>query len=472
MPKRQPSTLTERIGSRIVSWLWNVAYVGVLLVASPWILWAVVRKGKYRQGLGEKFLGLVAHPSSMLRQDRDHTFTVWLHAVSVGEVNLLAGTLHELTQRHPSWKIVVSSGTKTGHTLAVKKYADLAQIIYCPLDFSWAVRRAIGRIKPDLLLLAELELWPNLIALAKQSGARVGIINGRLSDSSFRGYRQLRWLVSQSLQELDLIACQDRATADRFLKLGALNASVIVTGSLKYDGAQTSRQHPAVQALADWARFKPEDQVWLVGSTQAPEEAIALSIYERLRGDFPSLRMVLVPRHPERFDEVARLVKQRCLPLRRRSNSAGDQSTSTEPTCTESPVILVDTIGELGAWWGTAQIGFVGGSFGDRGGQNMIEPAAYGVATSFGPNTKNFRDIVAALLAVDGALVVQDESALEAFVRRCLSEPSHASQLGVAAKHFVASQLGATERTLNAVEILVGASLKEPKPKAESQHAA
>ena len=424
----------------LLTWLLNATYLSVLIVLSPVIAWQAWRTGKYRQGYREKLFGFVP-------QRNGDRFCVWLHAVSVGEVNLLATTLRELQARRPEWEIVVSTTTKTGYDLATKKYGVQHTVFYCPLDFSWATCRAVRRVRPDLLVLAELELWPNLIGAAKGEGSRVAIINGRLSDTSHRGYSRVDWLVRRVLAIVDLVAAQDDATADRFRSLGAVN--VVTTGSLKYDGAETDRGNPRTRAFHELARIGEDETVWLSGSTQSPEEAICLNIFKRLQPEFANLRLILVPRHPQRFDEVAALLNRSDLPWARRSELAQPSAPNPQP-----PILLIDAVGELGAWWGLADIGFVGGSFGDRGGQNMIEPAAYGVATCFGPNTKNFRDIVATLKAADAVREVADEAELEAFVRRCLEDRSIGEALGERAKGVVATQLGATARTIGYLEAL------------------
>jgi 3-deoxy-D-manno-octulosonic-acid transferase len=450
--------------SRPLSWLLNVVYLALLVVCAPLIAWKAVRTGKYREGYAQKLLGLVP------RREGQGT-CIWIHAVSVGEVNLLATTLGRLRKAHPDWQIVISTTSRAGYELACRKYADLV-VFYCPLDFSWAVRTAMRRVQPAMLVLAELELWPNLIAAAKESGARVAIINGRLSDQSFPGYRRIGPLVRRVLRKIDLIAAQNNETAERFLALGAAPHTVHVTGSLKYDGAQTDRNNPRTVGLRGLAGITDDDIVFLAGSTQEPEEEIAIDIYRRLSADHPQLRLILVPRHPERFDAVAKLLNQSRLPWIRRSqlnrkrdatratdDNRGVTQNSREPTARrDRPILLVDTVGELGAWWGTARSAFVGGSFGSRGGQNMIEPAAYGAAVSFGPNTWNFRDIVSTLLAAEAAVVVQDAGELEAFVRRALDEPESAAALGTRARELVQSQLGATDRTVTLLESLLGDS--------------
>lgn len=426
-----------------MSYVLNVLYLALVAAASPWLLWSGVRRGKYREGYAEKLFGLVPRRPG-------NAPCVWLHAVSVGEVNLLGVLVKELRRRRPDVHVVLSSTTRTGLELARKKYADLTTF-YCPLDFSWACRAAMRRVRPTVLLLAELELWPNLIRAAGEQGAQVAIVNGRLGERSWRGYRRIRPLVRRVLRQVALVAVQNDEYRSRFADLGADEATLVTTGSLKYDGASTDRNNPKTQALATLAGIEPRDVVFLAGSTQEGEEQEALDVYRSLAAEFPQLRLVIVPRHAERFDDVARLLEKENVQFVRRSQL---NETAT------ARILLVDAIGELGAWWGTADIAFVGGSFGDRGGQNMIEPAAYGAAVSFGPNTWNFRDIVAALLSADAAVVVQNPTELAAFVRRCLVDKSYTLELGGRAQQLVAANLGATARTVDALLPLLPESSK------------
>jgi 3-deoxy-D-manno-octulosonic-acid transferase len=448
-------------------YLLDLAYLVLALAALPWLAYQRLRYGKYRQGWLAKLWGAVP-PRAGQRP------CLWLHAVSVGEVNLLEPLIQRWEARHPQWDVVISTTTQAGYELACRKYAPRT-VYYAPLDFSWAVRRAVRRIRPTLLVLAELELWPNLIAAARRRGAAVAVVNGRLSQRSFAGYRRIGWLARRTLRQLDLIAAQNQEYADRFSALGADPQRLKITGSVKFDGARADRAAPHVLHLAELAGLRADDIVWLAGSTQHPEEEIVLEIYRRLAAEFPRLRLILVPRHPQRFEEVARLLARHGLPWQRRS-ALGDARAAAvlaeaglarpaagldvpAPAAGESiavrPVLLVDVVGELGWWWGTAQIAFVGGSLTQRGGQNMIEPAAYGVAVAFGPNTWNFRDVVELLLTNEAAVVTPDAAALEAFVRRCVTQPGYAQTLGARARALVLAQQGAADRTVALLESLV-----------------
>lgn len=429
-----------------MSYLLNLIYLVLIVVFSPWLVYSAIRKGKYREGLGAKLLGHVPTRES-------DGGCIWLHAVSVGEVNVLAPLLMRLEAKYPQCDCVISTTTKTGYALAKKKYSPRV-VFYCPLDFSWAVGRAMRRIRPDLLVLAELELWPNLIRTAQKHGAKVAVINGRLSDRSAKGYGKLRPWVTSVLRSIDLIAAQNQEYADRFRELGALPETVHVTGSIKFDGAQTDRLNPKTKELASLAGITDDDVVFLAGSTQEPEEAVVLNTYRELAPGHPRLRLIITPRHPERFGEVARLLDESGVRWQQRSDL------ETGGLDSDARVLLVDVVGELGAWWGTAHIAYVGGSMGKRGGQNMIEPAAYGAAVSFGPNTGNFRDIVAMMLDRDAAVVVHDGDQLTGFVRRCLDEPDFEKGLGERAGELVREQLGAAERTCSLIGSLVSDRLE------------
>ena len=421
----------------------NIIYGCLLIVLSPAIAYASIRHGKYRDGLTEKLFGLVP-------KLEPNTNRIWFHAVSVGEVSLLAKLVAGLNEQAPDVEIVISTTTKTGFDLAQQKYPDHI-VFFCPLDFSWAVKNAFDRIQPSLFCLAELELWPNLLMEAGNRHVPVAIVNGRLSDASFRGYRRLGGLIKSWMSNVQLVTAQSEQCAERFVELGVDAGLVHAVGSLKFDGAQTNRDNEQTKRLRQLAGIGSSDVVFVAGSTQAPEEEIALHVYQDLVAKFPRLRLILVPRHPERFDEVARMLDKERVPFVRRS-----ELNEKAPT---ARVLLVDTVGELGGWWGCADIGFVGGSMGSRGGQNMIEPSAYGVATCFGPNTKNFRAVVGQLIQNEAARVVDSEEELRAFVELCLSDSELRTALGERARRLVLSQRGATDKTIGLLLQLLGVRL-------------
>lgn len=415
-------------------WLLNVTYLMLLACVWPFLLYKSLRTGKYRQGTWRKLVGDVGvHPGRRPR--------AWFHAVSVGEVLLLKKVIETFRAQYPEWEVTVSTTTNTGHEVAAKAYPDLA-VCYWPLDFTWAVRRAFDGIRPRLLVLAELELWPNAILEAHRRGIPIAVINGRMSPRSYRGYRRARWLMGRLLGKISLFGVQSTEYASRLIELGAAPSRVHVTGSVKYDGAVTDRWNGKTLALAEVLGWPlpamGQGVTWVVGSTQAPEEEMALAIYQRLRTCVSELRLLLVPRHKERFDEVAKLVAAAGVSFVRRSALPGSAAS----------VVLLDTLGELGAAWGLADVAFVGGSLSARGGQNMIEPAAYGAAVTFGPNVWNFQDTVNRLLERHAAIQIQDATNLERVTRELLTHAIARRHLGIAAQQFVVSQQGAVDKTV------------------------
>jgi 3-deoxy-D-manno-octulosonic-acid transferase len=430
----------------------NLIYALALLIFAPLLLYRWATSGKYRDGWAEKL-----HGRAPLRISNQPC--LWFHAVSVGEVLLLRPLIREMSRRRPGWEIVVSTTTSTGLAVARRTYPDLVTF-YAPLDFSWSTRRAVGRIRPTVLALVELELWPNLIRAAKRAGAKVAIINARLSPRSYRGYRRLRRPLQSTLARIDAVAAQNNEYAARFVELGIPEERVRITGSVKFDGLESDRNNERTRSLRRLLGLSPADLVFVAGSTMEGEEPAALSAYAAARRQHPCLRLVLVPRHAERFDRVAEwLERQGETVLRRSRLDPAAETPSTRPGG-RPPIVLVDTIGELGAVWGLADIAFVGGSLvPGRGGQNMMEPAAYGASVMFGPHTSNFRDTVEQLLRHDAAREVRDAADLARGLLADLEDPESAAARGAAGRTLVLAQHGASGRTLAELDRLVESTL-------------
>ena len=428
----------------------NLVYALLLILFSPVILFRMVRSGKYRDGLWEKFWGAAPHRIG----DRP---CLWFHAVSVGEVLLLRPLVREMARRRPNWDVVISTTTPTGLAVARRTFPELITF-YAPLDFSWATRRAMGRIRPTVLALVELELWPNLIRVAKRSGAKVAVINARLSARSHRGYRRLRRPLGPTLHLIDVVAAQDEDYARRFIDLGIPVERVSVTGSVKFDGLESDRNNARTRELRAELGLSHADLVFVAGSTMEGEEAAALAAYRAARRDHPRLRLILVPRHVERFETVARWLESEGETVLRRSRCDGRQAVAAGG----GPIILIDTIGELGAVWGLADVAFVGGSLTPgRGGQNMMEPAAYGAAVMFGPHTSNFRETVDQLLSRNAARRVDGAHDLVLRLQEDLDDPENAAARGEAGRKFVLAQHGASGRTLSELDRLVESSFAQ-----------
>lgn len=451
-------------------WIRNGIYGAAICLLLPWLLWRRFKTGRYRHGLRDKVFG--PRQADVWKRDRrggpssraetiplagegrgerqppnDWTpETIWLHGVSVGEIQLLAPLWKRLKADKPHARFVVSTTTESGMELVEKLMPDIDRF-YFPLDFSWAVRQTLDAVRPSLIVLGELELWPNLIDGAHARKIPLIVVNARLSEASFRGYRRLNWMTRGMFAKLTHVAAQSQTYADRFTHCGCPAERVNVCGNLKFDNLAFDRQAPQVQQLRRIAGISEQDRVWVMGSTQSPEEEFACQAWQTLRSEFPDLKLIVVPRHPDRFERVHALLSQQPLRLLRRSDIDLSQETAGD----QWDVLLVDTVGELRWWWGLAEVAIVGGSFGDRGGQNMLEPAAYGVDVAFGPNTSNFKDV--AELLIDGRAVtrISELSAISEWVRSALRNPAQGQQRGERARRLIEEQQGALQRTVEVI---------------------
>lgn len=419
--------------------LLNLTYCLIVVLLLPVIAWRYFVQGKNRRGWAQKLTGHVPHR-------RSSAPCFWVHAVSVGEVILLDTLINEIRERMPEYEIVVSTTTESGYDLACQRYSDLT-VFFCPADFSWAIRRALKRIRPSMVLLSELELWPNLISITHDSGVPIGVVNGRLSRSSFKGYKFIRWISKPMIEKIDVCCVQTERYARRFIKLGAVPSRVKITGSVKFDSVSGQAPGESIATLRTLARIADDDIVWLAGSTQENEDRIAIQTFAKLAVCNPKLKLILVPRHPNRCHRLKRYFDEFGLDYQLRSQlSVGKVS--------RARILVVDVIGELSAWWGLANFGYVGGSMGSRGGQNMIEPAAYGIPISFGPDTENFQAVVELLLANEAAQVVRNQAEMQAFVAQNLIDPKTCRLMGKRAVEVVSNQKGATFRTVQALSEL------------------
>ncbi len=414
--------------------LLSFAYLVLLVLISPWILWRSVTQGRYRRGWRERLFGLIPTPIPDGQR-------IWFHAVSVGELQVLRPVIEALERERPDLVLCISTSTDSGMTLAEKLYSKHV-VFFSPLDVIWAVRNVARRLQPKLLVLVELELWPNLVWEVARSQCKIAIINARLGEKSFRGYRRLGWLVSSVLSRVDWIGCQSQSYRDRFQQLGVLPERLAITGNIKFDGATGDRNHSEVIRRRAWLQLEIDSLVLLAGSTQSPEEAMMLDVFQTLAPTNPKLRLILVPRHAERFDEVASRIAASGLRWSRRSESVEVVARR------DWQVFLADSIGELRWWWGLADIGFVGGSFGDRGGQNMIEPCAYGVATSFGPNTKNFADIVHLLRDAQACEQFAAPEQVQPWIEAMIHDPTRRIAMSERAIEVTRQHRGALQKTL------------------------
>ena len=427
-----------------MKYFFNALYIFVLILASPWIAWRVCIEKKNRRGWLQKLFGWVTVRTG-------NAECIWIHAVSVGEVNLLKPLVDRLQLENPDIEVCISTTTETGFDLANKKFPDKL-VFFCPSDFSWSIANTINRIRPSILVLTELELWPNLITVVKQNSIPIALINGRISDKSFNGYRRFRAVTKPMFAALDLALMQTESYANRILELGTPADRVQISGNIKFDCCDADgREHD--KELARRAGIHDQQFVIVAGSTQENEDIMAINVYQDLSQRFNQLKLILVPRHPQRCHRISKLLHDRGLAVFQRSIDR-----ENEYEAEENAVVLVDVIGELNYWWSHANVAYVGGSMGDRGGQNMIEPAVYGLPICFGPDTRNFKDVVDMMLAGDAAAVVADRDQFREFILFVLGNPEAAHKMGERASALTMTQKGAVDRTLRLILPLLSAT--------------
>jgi 3-deoxy-D-manno-octulosonic-acid transferase len=426
--------------SSLYSFLYSVTLAVGMLVSLPYWLLQMARHGKYSKGLSER-LGRV--PSRLRLPARDEP-VIWIHAVSVGEVLAVAGLVEELRHRLPRHRIFISTTTDTGQALARKRFGE-EHVFYFPMDFAFAIRPYLRALRPQLVVIAETEFWPNFIQSAHAGGARIAVVNARISDRSWPSYRRFRGLLRRLLANVDLFLAQTPKDAARLQDIGASPERVRVAGNLKFD-IPAPAPTAIVESLRKSLTADAAGPILVCGSTVDGEEPLLLKAFENVLVQHPRAVMVLAPRHPERFPAVAALLEK--MPIRFWRRSEWNEEALT------GGVLLLDTIGELAALYALADIAFVGGSLVPRGGHNILEPAQHGVATVVGNHTENFRDIVSLFQSRDAVRIV-GPAELPLVWMELLANDGERIALGQRAAETMRSQIGATARTVDALQELL-----------------
>ncbi|MCI0341437.1 MAG: 3-deoxy-D-manno-octulosonic acid transferase [Planctomycetales bacterium] len=415
----------------------DLYYLLFLALVAPFLLVRLATSSRYREGFARRF-GLFVAPRSGERP------AVWVHGVSVGEILAARGLIAEIRRGRPEIEVVLTTTTRTGHAVARKTYPDLA-VHYFPVDLGGSVRRVFRRLRPSLLVLVELELWPNVLLTAHRLGIPVAVVNGRITQRSFSGYRLIRWALAPGLSRLGSACVQTFAYGERLVALGVPADRVRVTGSLKYDAVDVTRAEAERERTAARLALSPEDRVLVAGSTHPGEEAPVLAALAAARARAPGARLVLVPRHPERVAEAEAAVRaagERPVRL-----TALDRS-EVAPASARGAVVIGDTMGDLGSLYAVATAVFVGGSLVPHGGQNVLEPAALGKPVVVGPYTFNFREPVDLLRGAGALEVVPDGAALPAALGALLADPAAGAERGARGRAAVEAARGATGRTI------------------------
>jgi 3-deoxy-D-manno-octulosonic-acid transferase len=425
--------------------LYSVATLIALVALSPYFLYQALRHKKYVDSLGQR-LGYLPVALNL-----DGEASIWIHAVSVGEVLSTRPVLEELRKRYPSLRLFLSTTTRSGQQIAQRSITDVDGIFFFPFDWPFTVRRTLSIVRPKLFVMVENEIWPTMLRECRRRGVKTIVINGRISARSFPRYRLIRPFFKRVLADIDRFCVQGEETASRLVSLGAERSRLTITGSLKFDALDATPlpgRGPA--RVLRFFRMSPNRPVLIAGSTMRGEDEAVIRAFNRVRttpGGANAL-LVIAARHPERFDEVERLCKSEGLATVRRSELPID----AEP---RADAVILDTIGELAHLYQIATAVFVGGSLVPAGGHNILEPALYGKSIIFGPHMENFNEIAETFLTNRAAIQVHNPRELETAIVGLLGDPVRRARLGAAARALIDTNRGAKDRTLAVIADLL-----------------
>jgi 3-deoxy-D-manno-octulosonic-acid transferase len=425
--------------------LYSVLVLIVAVVASPWFIYQALRYKKYVGSFGQR-MGYLPVSFNM-----DGDESIWVHAVSVGEVLTARPLISDLKRRYPNLRMFLSTTTMAGQQLARRSVQDVDAVFYFPFDFGFVIRRTLDLVRPKLFIMMETEIWPNLLRECRARGIKTAVVNGRLSARSFPRYRMIRPMMRRVLDHIDKFLVQSEESARRFIDLGADPARVVVTGSLKFDSLElssTALQARARDRVLRYFRVPGSRPVIVAGSTMKGEEVAVLRAFRRVRSTAPNTLLVLAPRNPERFGEAEQLARQEGWKVSKRSDLAIDAEPRVD-------VVVLDTIGELATIYQIATVVFVGGSLVATGGHNVLEPAVFGKPIVFGPHMENFLEIAEAFVSNAAGVQLAGEEELEETFLLLMSDPVRRARLGAAARALVEANRGANEKSVTVLSQLL-----------------
>jgi 3-deoxy-D-manno-octulosonic-acid transferase len=414
-----------------------IVYDLIFLIISIFYLPVYILRGKFQPGFSARL--------GKLPKDLTLDSPIWIHAVSVGEAQAVRVLAQELRKEYPAKKLVISTVTATGNKIAKTIAKDGDLVTYLPLDFSFFVKNVIDKVKPAVFILAETEIWPNLISYLHKKHIPIIVVNVRISDASFKGYCMVKFLAKPILNKITFFCAQTERDAERLRGLGVAPDKIKVTGNMKFD--------IAIDVQKDYSSYKtklgllPQEKLFVAGSTHPQEEEIILDTYQELCANYPNLKLFLAPRHPERAKDIEKIV-----------SGAGfrpvlvSQLPLAPCNCIAKPVFILDSIGELNNFYAIADIVFIGGSLVKIGGHNILEPAVFAKPILFGPQMFNFRDIAELFLNKQAAILVGDKLALKEAVRDLLNDPDKSAQLSRRAKKLIENNRGSSMRNTEVIK--------------------
>ena len=396
-------------------------------------------RGKFHRGFFRRF--------GFLPKGLNLDEPIWIHAVSVGEAISIKGLIGKIREAYPNKKLVISTVTATGNKIARSLISEGDFLTYLPLDFSFIIKRVMRKIKPCLFIIAETEIWPNLIACLYKEKIPIVTVNGRISDNSYSGYRGIRFLIRPILSKIKKFCVQSEIDALRLINLGVAKENIQVTGNVKFDLNLAKAQDSKVLVIREKLWLGLDGKLWVCGSTHPHEEEIIIKAYRELLLSYPKLKLLIAPRHPERSKDIGRLVSANSFMPIFISNISGSC-----PTCINNPVFILDVMGELFDYYSAADIVFVGGSLVKTGGHNILEPASQKKPVFFGPYMFNFRDISRMFLENKAGIMVQDANDLVVKIKEILDSNLLAKQLVEHAYDLIINNRGATQKNIDVIK--------------------
>jgi len=423
----------------LLAWLANLCYAIGGMIFLPVVVYRMVRSGRYLRGWSNRLGMLVKRYSDQP--------AIWIHAVSVGEVNATCSLVNRLGQQLPFHEIYITVTTDTGYDRACNLYGP-ERVMFFPMDFTFTMGRALSRLRPSMIILMELEVWFNLANLASKAGIPVMVANGRITQRSVRRYRLAGWCSRRMFGSLALVAVQDEHYAQRFEQLGVPIDRIVTVGSLKWDTTEVGKQLSGSKQLARAVGIEPDEPLLVAGSTgnEVEEEAV-IRAYQQLRRSYDKLQLAIVPRKPERFEAVAKLIRRRGFHVVRRSRCPDQTSGASGHVGGRQAVVLGDTMGELRKFYCLATVVFVGRSLVPMGGSDVMEVAALGRPMVFGKHMENFSDAAGRLLGSKAAVQVDQPERLASVIGQLLADKDKLQQMSQAARQVVVDNQGATART-------------------------
>ena len=414
------------------SLFYNLLLFVLAIITLPKLLWQWFVLGKYRESLSQR-LGIHL-PSFNPKKGQE---VIWIHAVSMGETRAIIPLFRMIQESRPDAAIVLSTTTETGNAEAKRSMPDADAHFFLPLDFSWMVRRLMDRIRPTTLILCESDFWYHLLKLSKERGVKVALVNGKVSERSSNRFKRFKCFTTRIFSNFDILCVQSKCYRDRFLSMGIPQEKLFVTGNLKFDAPAKKMDPSELQKLRASLKIAPTDRVVVIGSTHAQEEDLMLSVVDQVQKKIPNIKVLIVPRHPERFDEVAKLIKERGFEISRFS----------EGVTREQRIILIDAMGKLSECYQIADVAIVCGSYVSHiGGHNIFEPVQFGVPVFFGPHLYGQPDLKDLVLTAQAGKQVAIEDLPQALVA-ILESPLMHQQYADACKTLSISVQGVTERT-------------------------